>query len=444
MSVVIPAFVLQACEILEKQGFHAYLVGGAVRDSLLGLIPTDWDITTDATPNQIATLFDHSLPTGKQFGTMTIVLDDKTIEVTTMRGDGPYSDARRPDYITFTNEIQLDLARRDFTINAIALNPFTGQIIDPYQGRKHLRKKLLTTVGNPIKRFSEDPLRMLRLVRFQSTLGFRIEKKTSKTLPDLAHLVKNVSPERIFAELNKMLLGKKLLLSLQTLYTSGLMAVILPELAKGHGVSPGDSHPYDLLGHAMASAHFAYPSLHLRWAALLHDIGKQETLRREHAEISARWAKDILKRLRAPNELIDKVFELIANHMFAVHPHSCAKEMRKFLGKVGTETAFELIKLRQADMAGLNVNPRRIIAFGQAMEARFTEILEQDHALSLHDLAVNGHDLMQTLGLKPSPLVGQILQYLLEEVWSNPELNYPNALHKMAQNYLKSLPENQM
>ncbi|NMB00094.1 MAG: HD domain-containing protein [Firmicutes bacterium] len=441
MSIAIPPVVLQACGILKKQGFQVYLVGGAIRDSLLGLKVTDWDITTDATPDQIEALFEHSLPTGKQFGTITVILDRQHLEITTMRRDGPYSDMRRPDYITFTDSLEFDLSRRDFTINAIAFDPFSGKLIDPHLGRKHLKRKILTTVGDPEERFREDPLRMLRLIRFQATLGFKIKRKTQRVLPELAELINKVSPERILAELNKMLVGKELFLGLQTFFTSGLMKEIIPELAQGQGLSPGASHRYDLLGHAMVTAHFAYPSLRLRWAALLHDIGKGDTLQREHAEISASLAKQILKRLRASNGLIEAVSILIFHHMFSVHPHSSAKELRRFLGQVGPETALELVKLRQADMAGMDVNPRQIIAFGQAMEARIKEILELDQVLSLQDLAVDGHYLMQALELKPGPIVGQILQHLLEQVWSDPTLNRPETLQKLAQNYLGSLPE---
>lgn len=442
MPIKVPPLVQQACTILTTSGFQAYLVGGAIRDSLLGLAPTDWDITTDATPDQIEDLFTSSIPTGKQFGTITVILDGQALEITTMRSDGPYSDLRRPDYITFTGQLEQDLARRDFTINAIAFDPLNKQIIDPYHGRKHLKRKRLVTVGEPKARFQEDPLRMLRLIRFQSTLGFRIDRKTRKTLPELARLLENVSAERVLVELNKMLLGKELFTALQTFFSSGLLAEIIPELAAGYRRSPGESHPYDLLGHSFATAHFAYPSLHLRWAALLHDIGKQETLKREHAKISSQWARRILKRLRASVSLVEQVSNLIAHHMFSIHPHSSAKEMRRFLGKLGVETAFDLVKLRQADMAGMNVSPRKILAYGQAMEARFKEIIEAEHALSLKDLAVDGHFLMQTLAIEPGPLVGEILQYLLGQVWTDPTLNQPELLGELAKNYLESLPKN--
>ncbi|HBN95159.1 MAG TPA: poly(A) polymerase [Firmicutes bacterium] len=442
MRLVIPPTVLRACEILTRHGYQAYLVGGAVRDSYLGLKPTDWDITTDAIPEDVELLFDRTIPTGKLFGTVTVLLEDTPLEITTMRSDGPYSDGRHPDYIAFTKRLEDDLGRRDFTINALAYDPLLHRTIDPFSGAKHLRKELLVTVGNPADRFQEDPLRMLRLVRFQSTLGFKIEKKTRLTLPELARLIIHVSPERILSELNKMLLGKELFLSLETLYTSGLMEQIIPELAAGYKVSAGGRHPYDLLGHAMATAHFAAPILTLKWAALLHDVGKLETLKRDHAQISARWAEKILRRLRASSVLTEKVSILIAHHMFAVHPHSSDREIRRFLAQVGFETAYELVKLRQADMAGLHVNPRQILSFGEALEARLNEVFAQEHALSVKDLCIDGHELMKAFDLKPGPLVGKILQHLLEQVWDDPSLNQPTQLKELAQGYLESLPQN--
>lgn len=444
MAIPVPPFALAGCKVLREHGFQAYLVGGAIRDSLLGFDPTDWDIVTDATPQEIESLFPRSIPTGREFGTITVLLEDGQVEITTMRSDGPYSDRRHPDYITFTTELEQDLSRRDFTINALAYDPLAQNILDPFKGRRHLRRRLLVTVGDPTERFQEDPLRMLRLVRFQSTLGFRIEKKTGKPLRGFARLIENVSPERVFEELNKMLVGRELYLALETLFTHGLMERILPELAAGHRVSPGESHPYDLLGHAMASAHFCEPILHLRWAALLHDLGKQETRKRVHAEISAASAEIILRRLRASNDLVKSVTTLIRHHMFAVHPHSSNREIRRFLALVGKEAAFELIKLRQADMAGMNQNPRRIVAFGQDLEARFHEVLKEDQALSLGDLALDGHDIMRALDLEPGPVVGQILRHLLDRVLDTPSLNERGKLEALAQEYLGSLPDSRV
>lgn len=438
MRMNIPSPVLKACEILSGHGYQAFLVGGAVRDSYLGLQPTDWDITTDAVPTVVESIFDHSIPTGKQFGTITVLVHGESVEITTMRSDGPYSDGRHPDYITFTDQIVEDLSRRDFTVNALAYDPFARKTIDPFSGVKHLRKKRLTAVGEPTDRFREDPLRMLRLVRFQATLGFGIDKKTRLALPELAQLISTVSPERILAECNKMLLGKELLQGLQTLYTSGLLEQIIPELAAGYNVSPGDRHPYDLLGHAMVSAHFACPKLSIKWAALLHDVGKLQSLKRDHEQISAEIAEGILRRLRANNELIHHVTHLISHHMFAVHPHSSDREIRRFLARVGVAGAYDLVKLRQADLAGMNVDPREILAFGSKLEARFDEVCAQDSALSIKDLRIDGHDLLQNFCIQPGPVVGKVLQHLLEQVLEDPSLNEPPLLLELARMYLES------
>ena len=262
-------------------------------------------------------------------------------------------------------------------------------------------------MGEPFTRFQEDPLRMLRLIRFQATLGFRIAKKTERALPELVHLMSSVSPERVLSELNKMLVGRELLPALQTFYSSGLMEQVIPELAACRGISAGPSHPYDLLTHSLTAAHFAYPDLPLRWAALLHDLGKQEEPGRCHAEISAQMAEKLLKRLRASSSLITRVSTLIAHHMFGLHPHSSHKAVRRFVGKVGPETALELVKLRQADMAGMNAAPRQILAFGRELEARIQAVLDEASALTLQDLKIDGH-CDEGANLKPGPIIGDL------------------------------------
>lgn len=437
MPIIVPNDVEEACKTLSNAGFQAYLVGGAIRDSLLNLQPADWDIATDALPEDVERLFAKTVPTGRQFGTITVVCDKRSLEVTTMRWDGPYGDRRHPDRVEFTDRLKLDLGRRDFTINAIAFDPVRRRLIDPYGGRKDLRKKRIKTVGSASQRFAEDPLRMLRLVRFQSALGFKSERKTELAME--ARLIASVSPERILTELNKMLLGRSLGPALEFFYRSGLMAQILPELAEAADFPAGESHPFDLLGHSLMAASFADLDLALRWSALLHDLGKKTTLKREHAAIGAELAEKILTRLRASNELITRVTILIAEHMFEVHPHSSDATIRRFMAKVGTKTAFDLVRLRQADLAGLNRDPRQILAYGEAMNARFNDILAQKSALTLADLALNGHIIMEELGLEAGPKVGLILNHLLEKVLSDPRLNQPDQLLKLARSHLKSL-----
>lgn len=235
-----------------------------------------------------------------------------------------------------------------------------------------------------------------------------------------------------------MLLGRELLSALQTFTISGLLQKVLPELAACRGLPAGPQHPYDLLTHSCTAAHFAHPDLALRWAALLHDLGKQHSLGRDHAELSAAMAGQLLRRLRASSSLISQVTALITYHMFSVHPHSSDRALRRFLGQVGPELALALVKLRQADMAGMNAPVRQIIAFGKEMEARLRAILQEESALSLKDLKLDGHDLMAALDLKPGPIIGEILNYLLEQVWENPDLNETQTLLELARRYLRT------
>jgi len=434
--VKLPDYVIDACKIIIENGFNCYAVGGGVRDSLLNLTPTDWDLSTDALPEDVERIFEKSFPTGKRFGTISVMVNEKILEITTMRSDGSYSDGRHPDEVKFTTEIVQDLSRRDFTINAIAYHPLDKKFTDPFRGRKHLKKKLLMTVGDPRERFQEDPLRMLRLLRFQSTLDFKVDKKTYEAIPCLAPLVDRVSTERVLSELNKMLLGKAFSLAMQNFYSCGLLEEIIPELAACSGVFAGKNHPFDLLGHATNATHYAYPSLEIRWAALLHDLGKLKTLKREHQEISAELAEAILRRLKADNHLINKVTTLIANHMYDITPHSRDKTIRKFMAKVGSDMAYDLVSLRQADMAGMNKDPRIIVEYGKQMNQRLDQIVNEDSALSIKDLKIDGYMLMDTFDLMPGPEIGTILNLLLEHVLDNPALNNSGDLLSLARDHL--------
>lgn len=436
----IPHHVLTTCKTINKHGFTSYVVGGAVRDILLNKTPTDWDLTTNALPDEIEKMFKRTFPTGKEFGTISTVVAGQIIEITTMRSDGLYTDSRHPDSVVFTHNIEQDLSRRDFTINAIAYDPLDRKLVDPFSGQKHLRKKMLVTVGDPRERFQEDPLRMLRLLRFQSTLGFKLERKTKKVIPQIAKKINTISAERILVELNKMLLGENLRDALENFYLCGLLDEVIPELAAGFDVSPGNNHPYDLLGHAINSAHYAHPTLPLRWAALLHDVGKNKTLQREHEKLSAQMAEIILRRLKASNDLIKKVTTLIGHHMYDIHPQSRDKTIRKFIAKVGCDVIYDLILLRQADMSGMNQDPRLILKYGTQMTNRLDQIIQEDNALSLKELKVNGHILIKELNLEPGPKVGNILEFLLEKVLEDPTLNTKNKLLIMAQTYLELEP----
>lgn len=441
LPVPLPNRIMDLCRILHEAGFKCYVVGGALRDALLGKEPQDWDITTDALPEEVEGLFPHTIPTGRQFGTITVMFDGSPVEVTTMRQEMGYSDHRRPDSVQFTRDIELDLARRDFTINAMAYNPITQKFVDPFRGRLHLKRRLLACVGDPQERFREDPLRMLRLIRFQGVLGFRVAKNTAQSLQP--GLIKYVSPERIGQELAKLILGDHLMPAFELFYQSGLLREVLPELAACAGIAQGRQHRFDVLGHSVAAAQHIPPKLHLRWAALLHDVGKPLVAKASggagfsgHAELGAELAQQILMRLRFSNELISQVVHLVRLHMYPMHPHMSDRAVRRMIAKVGEDRIFDLIALRQADLAAMYINPVQAVEFLKGVRSRVQKVLSQNTPLTISELEVDGHDLMEELGLKPGPLVGRLLHQLLDMVMDNPALNNRGDLLEAARRFL--------
>lgn len=433
MRVKLPHTIIEICRTLSEAGFQAFVVGGALRDALLGVTPHDWDITTDALPEEVEALFPETIPTGREFGTITVLYNGQPVEVTTMRQEGRYSDRRRPDTVAFTKDIKLDLKRRDFTVNAMAYNPITKQFADPFKGRLHLRLRRLVCVGDPKERFSEDPLRMLRLIRFQAVLGFKPAGKTVQAIKP--ELINAISAERIGQELAKMSLGGHLVPAFELFYSSGLLDEVIPELAACAGVSQGEQHIYDVLGHSVLAAQRIPPQLHLRWAALLHDIGKPKAKMENdglnfnnHDKLGAEMAEAILQRLRFSNDLIKKVTHLIRFHMYPMGPHMTDKAVRHMIAKVGQEHIFDLIALRHADISAMYIDPVQAVRYLTELRNRVQEVLDAETALTVHDLAVNGHDLMTELGIGPCRIIGQLLEQLLELVIDDPSQNNRTAL----------------
>lgn len=442
-QINVPESVLTICRTLHDHGFQAYVVGGAVRDALLGKSPTDWDVTTDARPNQVEAIFPKTIPTGKQYGTITVVLNGQSVEVTTMRRDAHYSDGRRPDYVEFASDLSADLSRRDFTVNAIAYDPLTEVFYDPYKGIKDLRRKVLRTVGDPYQRFSEDALRMLRLIRFSAALDFRPDKKAIKGIQP--SLIVNVANERIREELSKLLLADSIAKPLELFYTSGLLEKIIPELAATAGINQGSNHVWDVLGHSIMACQAVKSKLHLRWGALLHDIAKPKTFSQDedgihfygHDHLGAEMAEEILRRLTYSNKIQAQVSLLIMHHMYQIHPHSSDKAFRRLIHRVGVENIYDLLELRKADVLAMKQNPRQVLTYYQLMRARVEGIIAADHAFNLKDLAVTGSDLIKELNLTPGPIIGKILDYLLDQVLDQPELNTKTDLLTLANRYLK-------
>jgi len=425
---------------LKAGGFAAYLVGGCVRDSLLGKTPEELDITTSARPNEVTKLFKKVVPTGIKYGTVTVLLSDGQYEVTTFRSDEKYIDGRHPSNVKFTDNIHKDLSRRDFTINALALDPETGQLIDDFNGQTDLKNKIIRTVGDPLERFSEDGLRPVRACRFAAKLGFEIEPITFAAISRTLKIVKKVAPERIHDELIKLLATDKPSVGFELMRKSGLLGLIMPELEISFGVEqPPQYHKYDVYWHSLYSCDAAPKGFYrLRLAALLHDIGKPSCKEGytfyNHDHAGVKIAEKILKRLKFSNEDIKQITNLIGNHMFE---YTCAwsdAAVRRFIRRVGgTENIDDLFALREADAKAMEHEAGW--EYLNELRKRIDKVIAEENALAVSDLKVSGNDVMKVLKIKPGPKVGQTLKALLEKVLDDPKLNDRETLLKLIKKY---------
>ena len=417
----LPQAVQYCIASLEAAGFEAYAVGGCVRDSLLGLTPADYDLCTNAKPEETARVFatHQLLHHGQKHGTVGVVLEGQVYEITTFRTEGGYEDARHPGWVAFVGSVEEDLARRDFTVNAMAYNPKTGYI-DPFGGQEDLTRRILRAVGDPATRFREDALRILRGARFSARFRLTPEPATEEAMKDLAPLLDKIARERVFEELCKLLLSA----DAQDLLTfASLLTQVIPELGPSVGfLQHSPHHRYDVFTHTAHVVENVPAELGLRWAALLHDVSKpvcftmDETGRghfKGHAKVSAEMADSILLRLKAPSALRQQVTELIELHMTKLEPDK--KLLRRRLGKLGKERLEQLLCLQEADMGSKGTgNPEEMDQF-PALRQMIGEILEEDACFSIKDLAVNGWDLQQ-LGLPAGPELGNALSWLLGQV----------------------------
>lgn len=446
----IPEEVKSIIRKLEKHNYEAYIVGGCVRDLLLvplaGGKPKDWDITTNAKPKEIQKIFPKSFYANK-FGTVTVQTGSKDetlaeIEVTTYRIDEKYTDKRHPDKIRFAKTIKEDLARRDFTVNALALD-IKGNLLDFFNGENDLKKKIIRAVGNPEERFNEDALRMLRAVRFAATLGFNIEPKTLKAIQKDAGWIQAISKERIRDELIKIIDppagGSKPSQGIELLRKAKLLQYILPELEKGVGVGQNKGHIYDIYEHSIRSLQAAADqkfNLEVRLAALFHDIGKPETKEGEgpdstfynHDYVGAKFTTRILGRLKFPRKFIEKVAVLVRNHMFVSDPDRITDAgVRRLIRRVGLENTTDLINLRVADRLGMGVpkaRPYRLRTIEYMMEK-----VSKD-PISVKMLKIGGSEIMKILKIEPGPKIGAILDVLLSELIEDPKKNTKAYLEK--------------
>ncbi|NLV88673.1 MAG: CCA tRNA nucleotidyltransferase [Tissierellia bacterium] len=439
MEFSIPAYVERVLNRLEENGFSAYIVGGSVRDMLLGKTPSDYDVATDALPEEIEEVFGEykTIEVGKKFGTIVVVQEEGNIEVTTFRQDGEYLDGRRPEQVFFSKNLKDDLSRRDFTINAMAYNKNTG-IIDYFNGAEDLKNSIIKTVGSPEDRFKEDYLRIIRAVRFATQLGFSIEENTFNACKLYSKFLSNISMERIQEEFFKILLAKKPSIGIRLLKDIGALEVFLPELMDAVGfIQHNPHHEMDVFEHTMCVIDRVEPILHLRLAALFHDIGKPHTLTIDekgighfygHDKLGAKMAKTILKKLKASNEIVEKVSLLIDRHM-TQHANLKAKGLKRLLDRMGEEEIFTLLKLQKADRSCSNRDAK--IDDLIEREEKIKEILDKKEPYSKKHLAIKGDDLIK-LGYNEGKRIGEILDYLLKRVLENPDLNEKEKLIQIA------------
>ena len=427
----LPPSVQYCIRTLEQAHFSAYAVGGCVRDALLDLTPQDYDLCTDATPQDLCRLFQgHTLVrSGEKHGTIGVVVDGKVYEITTFRTEGSYTDGRHPDKVAFVTTLEEDLSRRDFTVNAMAFHPEKG-LIDPWGGRQDLENKILRTVGDPERRFREDALRILRGVRFAVRFGLKPEPQTRTAMDALAPQMGKLAKERIFDELCKLLPKMK---AADLLEFAPVLFQVLPVLAPMKDFQQHTHHhKYDVLTHTAMVLEATPEDLPLRWAALLHDTGKPAAFTLDengqghfkgHAAISARLAEQALLDLKAPTALRERVVFLIEHHMLDLTTDK--RILRRWLGKYSVDAYLQLLSLQQADAAGKGV-PLTDDPY-PAIYAAITEILQEDACLSIKDLAVSGNDLISA-GFTPGPNLGKILNWLLERVQDETLPNEKQAL----------------
>ena len=423
----IPAPVLDLLTTLWGGGQTAYAVGGCLRDALLGREPADWDLTTDAPPERVQALFPGSLYENR-FGTVVVERGEAQYEITAFRRDVSYSDFRHPDSVEFGHSIEEDLARRDFTVNAMAWGAGPGEkpvFVDPHDGRADLSHRLLRAVGDPEERFREDALRMIRAVRLAATLAFKVEPDTLAAIGRNVELAHHLSGERILAELLKLLAADEPSIGLRLMAESGLLAVIAPDLDRQRGLTQNKLEGEDLWDHTLGTVDAVPSGQVVRLAALLHDVGKPDTLAdghfHGHESVGGRMARDFLAGLHAPRALQERVAHLVLNHMFSYEPNWTDAAVRRFIRKVGPGCIDDLLALRAADNegSGLPADTGGLAALGARIEVE----LAANMILDRHQLAIDGNDLMTELGLPQGRALGRLLDDLTERVIAEPALN---------------------
>jgi len=424
MKIPIPKEVRFILKKIKDKGYEAYPVGGVIRDWLLNKEIKDWDITTSMPSKEIIETFKDKTVFSLKHDTVTVVIKGKNYEITPFRG----------------NDLIEDLMHRDFTINAMAYDPDSGRIIDPYGGRKDIQRKIIRATEDPKERFQEDPLRMLRAIRISSELGFRIEKNTLQTISLMSELIRNVSEERIRDELLKTIITYNPSKWIELMHKCGLLRHIIPELSQCYRVRQNRFHRYTVFKHILITLDNVESDQILRLSALFHDIGKPKTKRKVRGKVvfyghereSAKMAEDIMRRLRFSNEIIEKVTKLVREHMLNYSSDWSDSAVRRLIRRVGKDLIMPLISLRKADFIAHGTDKSLEIRLLDELRERVKNELKRGFALSIRDLKINGNIVMDILGIPEGPEVGKILKRLYDMVIEDPRLNQEDILISLA------------
>jgi tRNA nucleotidyltransferase (CCA-adding enzyme) len=458
----IPPHITAVCRRLRESGHEAWLVGGAVRDLWRGRPAKDFDVASSARPEEVMRIFGrkHCVPTGEKHGTVTVLAEGphgrEHVEVTTFRGEGAYSDGRRPDAVEFVRSLTEDLRRRDFTMNAIAFDPLAEVIEDPFGGRVDLQAGLIRAVGDPLERFSEDGLRAMRAVRFAAQLGFRLDPPTEAAIAPSLTVFRKVSAERVRDELVKILSSPTPSLGLELMRRTGLMAEVIPELLEGVDFTQNRFHAHDVWAHTLAVVDATAlgskvaPAFTVRLAALLHDVAKPRTAQPRpespgehtffrHELVGAEMADAIGRRLKLSTQEREHVVNLVKNHMFWYSAEWTDGTVRRFMSRVGQESLEDLFALRAGDVRGRGRDEDPRTELGE-LEDRVALERQRASALKVADLAISGRDVMALLGTAPGPIVGEVLRRLLERVLDDASLNTREQLSALVPQVAAALP----
>ena len=441
--------VLEICKELRNAGESAWVVGGCVRDMLRGEKVNDWDVATTALPKKVQETFRRVIPTGIDHGTVTVLWKGESFEVTSLRGEGAYSDGRRPDNVVFVGNIDQDLARRDFTVNAIAYDPVNGQLVDPFDGLTDMRNRVLRAVGNPTERFQEDGLRILRGARFVATLEFELEEETEAAFGSALDTFRKVSPERVREEWLKAMKASTPSRAFEVMRRTGILEVTYPELLEQVGCEQNQWHAYDVWNHTMRVLDESDGDPFERVAALLHDVAKPRTRAKSdktndwtfyhHEKVGADMADRWLRDYRFSNSERELITGLIRHHLICYSSEWTDAAVRRFIKRVGADNIDPLLRLGTADALGKGRSVEAELAALKELRGRVEQAIEEGGALTTGDLAIGGNEIIPLLEGGAGPAVGQILRALLEKVIDDPSLNTRDKLMPLAEELAKQL-----